>query len=67
MISEIAGPNSPRAPGIIAGNVKTFQSSNITHVQKNHEIPRARVKNFQGFVFEIFTLILFTPFIRFSF
>ena len=64
MISAIAGPNSPKAPRIIAGNVKTFQPSNITHIQKNHEIPRARVKNFQGFAFEILVLILFSSFIH---
>ena len=60
MISANAGPNNPKAPRSIAGNVKTFQSNNITHIQKNHEIPRARAKNFQGFAFEILALIL-TP------
>ena len=65
MISAIAGPNNPKAPRIIAGNVKTFQPNNITHIQKNHEMPRAKAKNFQGFAFEIFTLILFAPFIYF--
>ena len=58
MISAMAGLNNPRAPRIIAGNVKTFQPNDITHIQKNHEIPRARAKNFQGFAFEILTLIL---------
>jgi len=63
MISAIAGPNNPRAPRIIAGNAKTFQPNNITHIQKNHEIPRAKVKNFQEFAFEILVLILFTLFV----
>jgi hypothetical protein len=50
MSSAIAGPNNPRAPKSIAGNVKTFQLNNIIHIQKNHEIPRARAKNFHGFM-----------------
>ena len=67
MISAIAGPNNPKAPSNIAGNVKTFQPNNITHIQKNHEIPRARAKNFQGFAFEILVLILFNSFIHYPF
>jgi len=64
IISAIAGPNNPRAPKIIAGNVKTSQPNNITHIQKNHEMPRAKAKNFQGFAFEILVLILFDSFLK---